>query len=529
MAKVIKGSLVLRKGSNWWYGRYKAGKKEHVTNLQVEVKGNRPATLKEDGSKLFEKSRTEAEAALRILIEKINEPRAKEEVAQAVHRARYGQTVAIHSIEDLPKLWEGISRKRKPSEAYKKQCLAWLNDFLAYSKEHHPDMIDVDYFQPDQAKAYMDWQEGRGISPKTWNDILVVLKTAFKEAGATAFDKIIAKDIETISRKPYSADELHAILEAAKTDDFIRPIIIAAISTAMRKGDCCQLQWKDVNLETGFITVKTSKTRQTVSIPISELFYNELVSRKGNHKRYVFPEQALKYRSNPKYLTARLRKVLAIAGFRDEDKPPTSNLLTDYDPADLKCKAALHIATVPTESKRERMTALLSNYLAGDPLCKTAETNGIPKGTASGYLKEIEEATGIAFIRGQRSTAPLPTYAPKRGNIHEERASGLNRASVRDFHSFRTTWITIALCSGMPYELVTKVTGHTTARVVMDHYFHPQQDQLKEAFQKHMPNLLSAGSITPAERAAQIIRAMNNSNWKSKAKEALQVLVGDDK
>ena len=78
----------------------------------------------------------------------------------------------------------------------------------------------------------------------------------------------------------------------------------------------------------------------------------------------------------------------------------------------------------------------------------------------------------------------------------------------------------------MPYELVTKVTGHTTARVVMDHYFHPQQDQLKEAFKKHMPNLLTAGAITPAEQAAQIIRGMNAANWKTKAKEALQVLVG---
>jgi hypothetical protein len=44
---------------------------------------------------------------------------------------------------------------------------------------------------------------------------------------------------------------------------------------------------------------------------------------------------------------------------------------------------------------------------------------------------------------------------------------------VRDFHSFRVTWVTLALTAGVPLELVQKVTGHKTTDIVLKHYFQP--------------------------------------------------------
>ena len=51
----------------------------------------------------------------------------------------------------------------------------------------------------------------------------------------------------------------------------------------------------------------------------------------------------------------------------------------------------------------------------------------------------------------------------------------LRRGSVRGFHSFWVTWITLALAAGVPLELVQRVTGHKTVEVVTTHYFHPDQ------------------------------------------------------
>ena len=44
----------------------------------------------------------------------------------------------------------------------------------------------------------------------------------------------------------------------------------------MRRGDCCLLQWDDVDLKQGFITVKTAKTGETVDIPVLPMLREEL-------------------------------------------------------------------------------------------------------------------------------------------------------------------------------------------------------------------------------------------------------------
>jgi len=74
------------------------------------------------------------------------------------------------------------------------------------------------------------------------------------------FDGIPTREEDTIFRKPFSVEELAAIVEAAKSEPFIEPIIITAICTAMRRGDCCVLRKSSVDLPARFIKVKTSKT-----------------------------------------------------------------------------------------------------------------------------------------------------------------------------------------------------------------------------------------------------------------------------
>ena len=145
----------------------------------------------------------------------------------------------------------------------------------------------------------------------------------------------------------------------------------------MRRGDCCLLEWTKVELNSRFISVKTAKTGQVVSIPIFPLLYEELALRakRGNpNDKYVFPEQAAMYRENPDGITWRVRKVLAAAGFRDDEA--------------------------------------------------TGE-NG-------------EEQKSVALVSPSDKNSEAPTC---RGEIHVARKEGLRRASVRDFHSFRVTWV----------------------------------------------------------------------------------------
>jgi len=120
----------------------------------------------------------------------------------------------------------------------------------------------------------------------------------------------------------------------------------------------------------------------------------------------------------------------------------------------------------------------------------------VSKGSVSGYLNEIESAIGHRIVRGS-------SHANRGNNLKEgmkdaglylERKHGLRRASVRDFHSFRVTWVTLALTAGVPLELVQKVTGHKTTDIVLKHYFQPGREAFRSALNAAMPKLLMSGS-----------------------------------
>lgn len=75
-------------------------------------------------------------------------------------------------------------------------------------------------------------------------------------------------------------------------------------------------------------------------------------------------------------------------------------------------------------------------------------------------------------------------------DTHTKREVGLRVASIRDFHSFRVSWVTLALTSGVDLELVKMVTGHKTVEIVLKHYFQPGREYFKHSLRSKMPGLL---------------------------------------
>ncbi len=88
---------------------------------------------------------------------------------------------------------------------------------------------------------------------------------------------------------------------------------------------------------------------------------------------------------------------------------------------------------------------------------------------------------------------------PTRGAVQQEREHGLRKASLRDFHSFRVTWVTVALTAGVPLEIVQKVTGHRTTAIVLKHYFQPGREEFRRTLAGRLPALLGDRSAQPVE------------------------------
>ena len=202
-------------------------------------------------------------------------------------------------------------------------------------------------------------------------------------------------------------------------------------------------------------------------------------------------------------ITWRVKKVLAVALGGVE---ATGDALPEVSGAEAKRRGHEFIAKLPDSEKKGRMLAVFDAYMDGKKTCETMEAAGVSKGSVSGYLNEIESAVECKIVRGRPEGGSV-TAALKGDSslLRVKREDGERRASVRDFHSFRVTWVTLALTAGVPLELVQKVTGHKTTDVVLKHYFQPGREDFRQTLQFAMPKLLTNGHKAPKEEMRDIL------------------------
>jgi integrase len=261
-----------------------------------------------------------------------------------------GKPAEFPKLANLPKLWLEIPRRRTPGKHYVAQCTAILDRFVAFVQERKPGIKEFVEVTPEIAKAFMDAEQERGVTASTWNYSLELLRTTFKRLhpqlphGHNPFREFVTKAVDTVSRVPFSPEELKAIQEACTQDPNIGPVVITGMCTAMRRGDCCCLQWSDVDLKEGFISVKTSKTGEKVDIPIFPLLREELarVKATAGDSAYCFPQAAEMYRANPDGISVRVKKILARAF--EQKEVAEGRLLPPVTPEQVRSKCLLYMA-----------------------------------------------------------------------------------------------------------------------------------------------------------------------------------------
>ncbi len=487
----------------------------------------------------FECSRVAAQAKLDQIVEEARSKRGSAHLVERLYEMKTGEKVKSVRLSEVQEEWTRLPRKREPSKYYVRQSRAILGRFVEFVRARNPKCQELSEVTRSLGRAFMDAEAERGIAAKTWNAEVMLLRSACREllpdGGLNPFLGATSKAGETVFRKPFTPEEMKAILDTVKDDDFIRPIIVTGMCTALRRGDCCLLKWKDVDLERRFITVKTAKTGQTVGIPIFPLLYEELAAlasaagrrlgagevkardgvqgTEGQGQRldgYVFPKQAAMYRENSDGITWRVKKALAVAlgGFAKADtgEQKAETALPEVPADEARRRGREFIAGLPNSVKTRHMLAVFEAYMDGKSAAKAALAAGVCKASAGAYLNEVEAAAGCRIVRGR--TGGCSFVAALRSDaslLRVRRPGGVRRASVRDFHSFRVTWVTLALTAGVPLELVQKVTGHRTTDIVLKHYFQPGREDFRQALHSAMPKLLTNGHKTVKEEMRELI------------------------
>lgn len=208
-------SIELRTGRNGklrstWYGRYDVNGKRYTINLGVKIAGTPPASmsLREEGDRAFERSRAQANERLNQIIEEARRKHDSAHLVERIYQIKTGEAIKSITLDNLPNEWMRIPRRRKPNERYAAQCRSTLARFASFVQGQNAKAEEISHVTRDLARAFMEAEDSRGVTAKTWNDTLKLLRASYKyllPAGSiNPFSNIPTRETETIFRKPFT-------------------------------------------------------------------------------------------------------------------------------------------------------------------------------------------------------------------------------------------------------------------------------------------------------------------------------------
>jgi integrase len=139
--------------------------------------------------------------------------------------------------------------------------------------------------QPKQVEDFKQHLAER-VGPSTVNKAVKVLKASFNNAVAkrqlefSPAEHVENIEVEDANRRPFTDKELKALLKAAEGE--WRTMILTAFYTGLRLRDCANLTWRNVQLHTGIINIKTEKTERQQDLPIAEPLARHLSGMAGD-------------------------------------------------------------------------------------------------------------------------------------------------------------------------------------------------------------------------------------------------------
>ncbi len=501
---------------NHWFGRYvDGGGKRRVVSLAepLPVDGF-PGSLKETGSAAFEASRARAEKELETFQTEARQQGRADHLTERLIQSKTGQTAEIVRLADLAARWRGIDRDGgDPSEKYLAWCDSVFKRFAAAVKKET--LIEVT--QAD-VKQFVDGVRATHAD-KTVSDMRMILRAAFLRllpvGVADPFSKTVKRRRARnaikgamIARRPLIGEELQKVLETARgnPDPMIYRLAVTAAFTGLRIGDVCLLRWQAVDLRGGWLNVVAHKTAQALEIPIAQklrqVLEECLTERAGSE--FVFPAAATTYRHNPTaiYYAGKVLFARALIDGAENEREHTATASKPIDLAEVlpKAREAVRGAKMAV-SKRDRILDTLERYGRGDSYRKIEADTGRHRAQVSEDLHDAELASGQRLRRGTpiKSGRDIKTLLQ---GTRQARTVGRHAASVLGWHNLRGTFIVYALNSGLSFETVAKITGHTSARIMRDHYYNPQRGHTAAAVAAFQKQIGAGGTV--AGLAAQL-------------------------
>jgi integrase len=270
-----------------------------------------------------------AEAVAEIERETFTAPVARKYLSQLIAIAT-GEELAFYTVETWVAEWlhrKGRDSSKATMARYNGHTAALLS-WLGPQRRTRP----LESLTALEARRWRESLQDAGRAGKTVlayvKDGGAVYRAAIRE-GLVSFNPFTALEAidtsDSQERKPFTPDEVSALMQAAPSDEW-RGLILVAAFTGLRLGDAARLSWPSVDLEAKRITLipsKTKKKKREVRIPIQPdllAFFESVPIQSDEPAAFVFEKLSTLTVGARAGLSQTFNKIMKDAGV-DRGKP----------------------------------------------------------------------------------------------------------------------------------------------------------------------------------------------------------------
>jgi integrase len=209
------------------------------------------------------------------------------------------------------------SKVNKTKDSYRRDITNIKHLLKAFAGKwiHHIQILDLEHYKNKRRDQ---------VSPASVNRELTCIKHMFNKAVEWGYLsgnplRLVKKLKEPPGRVRYlSPEETERLLNCCA--DHIKPIVIMALNTGMRKGEILNLKWDNIDMQNRTIILRKTKNNEVRMLPINDILNSTLKSMgKQLGNQFVFSnDDGSAYRDIKKGFSAALRRA-GIQDFRFHD------------------------------------------------------------------------------------------------------------------------------------------------------------------------------------------------------------------
>lgn len=205
----------------------------------------------------------------------ISRQEAKQKRLQLIHESMLGveaNTTPVIIFRDLAKNWLNNTKLRVKESTYARYYSQVQKHILPHFGRYQTSKISTELIEQLIGRMLKIAEDGGfGFSPKTVEDILIIIKSILKFGKCHANLELHRIRIKKEDKKPLTltkAAQSRLNQHLVNNSDCIKAGILLSLHTGIRIGELCALRWDDIDLDEQ--TVHIEKTLQRIQISSEE-------------------------------------------------------------------------------------------------------------------------------------------------------------------------------------------------------------------------------------------------------------------